>query len=149
MIGKVIRFVSGAAALGLAVAACSSTGTGAKAPTSTVASSNGCKDASQNTSVGTLAGFTVCQLIGATTAANHPDNIVVSGSNLWVGWQNITAKDGGDDKSSTISEYTTAGNLLKSWTVGGHTDGMRMDPTSHLMWVMCNEDGKPRLYTID
>jgi hypothetical protein len=95
-----------------------------------------------------LPGYQVCLFVAATTKANHPDNVVVDGSHVWIGWQNITAKDGTDTKTSTIAEYTSSGKLVKSWSVIGHTDGMRMDPATHLMWVMCNEDGAPRLYTI-
>jgi hypothetical protein len=98
----------------------------------------------------------VCLLTPAGSKANHPDNVVYAGGKVWVGWQNITAKDGFDNKSSTIGEYATSGKLVKSWSLGGptagtgcHTDGMREDPVTHLVWVMCNEDGNPRLYTID
>ncbi len=94
-------------------------------------------------------GYQVCLWAAATTTANHPDNVVVDGSNVFIGWQNITAKEGTDTKTSTIAEYTTSGKLLKSWSVIGHTDGMRMDPSTHLLWVMCDEDGNPRLYTIN
>jgi hypothetical protein len=96
-----------------------------------------------------LAGFHVCLFTAATTTANHPDSVVVSGSNVFVGWQNITAKDGTDTKTSTITEFTLHGKLLKSWSIRGHNDGLRMNPSTHLLWAMCNEDGSPRLFTID
>jgi hypothetical protein len=143
------------AALGLAVAACSSSPSSSTASTTT-ASTNGCKSASQVSTVVSLPGYQVCQIIGATSTANHPDSVVYAGGKIWIGWQNITAKDGADNKSSTIGEYTTAGTLIKSWKIGGptagtgcHTDGMRMNPTTSQLWVMCNEDGSPRLFTID
>ena len=94
-------------------------------------------------------GYQVCLWAAATTTANHPDNVVVAGSNVFIGWQNITAKDGTDTKTSTIAEYTTTGKMLKSWSVIGHTDGMRMQPGSNVLWVMCDEDGNPRLFTIN
>ena len=104
----------------------------------------------------TLPGYQVCLFIPATSKANHPDSVVYAGGKVWIGWQNITAKDGADNKSSTIGEYTTSGALVKSWSLGGptagtgcHTDGMRMNPTTNVMWVMCNEDGSPQLWTID
>jgi hypothetical protein len=145
-IGKLTASAASVAALGLVVAACSSNGT---VSTTASSSKSGCKNASQNSTVAALPGFQVCLFIPATTKANHPDNIIIDGSHVWVGWQNITAKNGSDTKTSTIAEYTTSGTLLKSWSVVGHTDGMRMNPTTHQMWVMCDEDGNPRLYTID
>lgn len=144
------------AALGLAVAACSSSSASSGGTaTTTSANSSGCQSASQVSNVAALSGYKVCLIIPATSKANHPDSVVYAGGKIWIGWQNITAKDGLDNKSSTIGEYTTSGALVKTWSIGGpaagtgcHTDGMRMDPGTGQMWVMCNEDGNPRLYTI-
>jgi hypothetical protein len=96
-----------------------------------------------------LPGYQVCLFAASTTKYNHPDNIVVSGGNVFVGYQNITAKDGSDNKTSTIVSFSSDGTLQKQWSVGGHTDGMRVDPSTHLLWVLSNEDGSPRLFTID
>ena len=152
---KLTMYAAAAAALGLAVSACSSSSSSSTAATTTTAT-NGCKSAAQATNVATLPGYQVCLLIAATSKANHPDSVVYAGGKVWIGWQNITAKDGADSKSSTIGEYTTSGTLIKSWSIGGptagtgcHTDGMRMNPTTNVLWVMCNEDGSPRLFTID
>ncbi|HEX9033820.1 MAG TPA: hypothetical protein VF834_18430 [Streptosporangiaceae bacterium] len=93
-------------------------------------------------------GYTVCLFAGATTDANHPDEVRVVGDKVWIAWQNSSAKDGSTTKTSTVSEYTTSGKLLKSWSVIGHADGMRMDPSTGQMWVTANEDAMPRLYTI-
>jgi hypothetical protein len=146
-IGKLTMSVAAAAALGLATAACSSSGS--STTTATTSASTGCRHASQNSSVTALPGFTVCLFAAATTTASHPDSIIYSAGRVFVGWQNITAKDGSDTKTSTIGEYTTTGKLVASWSVGGHNDGMRMDPSTKLLWAMSDEDGKPRLFTID
>ncbi len=136
-----------AAAAGLGVAACTSSSNTPKSPASGNAGS-ACKSG-KAPGVAALPGYQVCLWVAATSTANHPDNVVISGSKVFIGWQNITAKDGTDTKTSTIAEYTTSGKLLKSWSVRGHTDGMRVDPSTRLLWVMCDEDGNPRLYTID
>jgi hypothetical protein len=155
-IGNLAASLAGVAALTLAAAACSSSGSSTSGNTSTT-SAGGCKNGTAAAGVATLPGITMCLLIPATGTANHPDNVVYAGGKIWIGWQNITAKNGSDNKPSTIGEYTTAGKLVKSWTVGGgtaqgtgcHTDGMRMNPATNVLWVMCNEDGSPRLFTID
>jgi len=154
-IGKLTASLAGAAVLTLVAAACSSSASSTSNSTTT-ASTSSCKTGTPAVGVASLPGFSVCLLIPATSKANHPDNVTYAGGKIWIGWQNITAKDGTDNKSSTIGEYTTSGQLVKSWKLGGptagtgcHTDGMRMDPTTHLMWVMCNEDGSPQLWTID
>jgi hypothetical protein len=155
-IGKAALSVAAAAALTAAATACSGgSSTSTAGTTAKTTNSGGCKIPA--TGVVGLPGYQVCLFVAATTAANHPDSILVDGSHVWVGWQNVTAKDGSDTKSSTISEYTTNGALVKSWSVGGgtnpgtgcHTDGMRIDPATHKLWVMCNEDGNPRLFIID
>jgi hypothetical protein len=153
MIGKLTASVAGAAAVALVSAACSSS---SPTTSATTTSTSSCTAGTPAAGVATLPGYTVCLLIPATSKANHPDNVVYTGGKIWIGWQNITAKDGADNKSSTVGEYTTSGKLVKTWTLGGptagtgcHTDGMRMDPATHLMWVMCNEDGSPQLWTID
>lgn len=133
-----------AAALGLVVAACSSSG----ASTSS-GGGNGCKSAAQNSSVTAPPGYKVCLFAGATTDTNHPDDIRVVGNNVWIAWQNSSDKTGATTVPSTIGEYTASGKLLKSWSVVGHADGMRWDPTTKMMWVTANEDGNPRLYVIN
>jgi hypothetical protein len=155
-IGNLAASLAGVAALTLAAAACSSSGSSTGSTTTTTTASS-CKNGTPAAGVATLPGISVCLLIPATSAANHPDSVVYAGGKIWIGWQNITAKDGTDNKHSTIGEYTTTGKLVKSWTVGGgtasgtgcHTDGMRMDPSTSTLWVMCNEDGSPRLFTIN
>jgi hypothetical protein len=151
---RLAKYAAVTAVLGLTVAACSGSSTTSTSNASS--SNNGCKSASQVSNVTALPGYRVCLLIAATSKANHPDSVVYAGGKLYIGWQNITAKDGLDNKSSTIGEYTTSGTLLKSWSIGGptagsgcHTDGMRMNPTTGKLWVMCNEDGNPRMYIID
>jgi hypothetical protein len=98
--------------------------------------------------VAALPGYQPCVFVAATTAANHPDEVRVVGNKVWIEWQNGSAKDCTTTKPSTISEYTTDGKLLKSWSVIGHADGMRWNPATNLMWVTSCEDASPRLYTI-
>ena len=41
------------------------------------------------------------------------------------------------------------GKMLKTFTVPGHSDGMRADPSTHVLWVTSCEDGNPKFVTID
>jgi len=150
--------VAVAAIVGLGVTACtSSNNSDKKSSSSSSGGSSSCKVASGASNVVALPGYQVCLFVGATTNANHPDNVVFDGTHVWIGWQNITSKVGMDNKSSTLGEYTTSGKLVKSWAIGGgtasgtgcHTDGMRWNATTRTMWVMCNEDGSPRLFVIN
>jgi len=139
--------VAAATATGLVLAACGSSGSSSSQAGGS-AGGSGCRNAAPP-NIAAPAGYQVCLFAAPMTTSNHPDSIVVSGSDVFIGWQNVTAKDGSDNKTSTISEYTTAGKLVKSWSVSGHSDGLRMDPYTHVLWVMCDEDGNPRLFTIN
>lgn len=96
------------------------------------------------------AGYQISTFATGTAAFSHPDSLLVSGSHVFVGYQDVTAKDGTDHKKSTIAEYTLQGRLVRTVTVPGHTDGLRMEPAPHLLlWALSNEDGNPVLTTID
>lgn len=94
-------------------------------------------------------GYRVSVFARATTAFSNPDSLVVSGSDVFVGYQNVTAKDGSDGRSSTVAEYTLGGKLRRTFSVPGHVDGLRQDPSTGLLWALSNEDANPRLTIID
>jgi sugar lactone lactonase YvrE len=81
--------------------------------------------------------------------ASQPDSIAVDGQHIFVGYGNGVAKDGSDGKSSTIVEYTAAGSVVQTFSVPGHNDGLKVDPQTHLVWALQNEDGNPNLVVID
>ena len=59
------------------------------------------------------------------------------------------APDGSDGKSSTIVEYRPNGDIVTTYTVPGHNDGLRVNPKTKRLWAMQNEDGNPNLVIID
>jgi hypothetical protein len=65
-----------------------------------------------------------------------------------VGFANGVAKDGSDGKSSTIVEFALSGQVLRTFSVLGHNDGLRVVGDSKL-WALQNEDGNPNLVVID
>lgn len=81
---------------------------------------------------------------------SNPDSIEIDGQNVWVGYQNASVKDGSNNAiTSSIVEYTLAGKFVNAWTAPGHTDGVRVDPATHKVWVTSNEDALPTLEIID
>src|SRR6202043_2805050 len=85
------------------------------------------------------------------TSANgysQPDSIVQWRNSIIVGFQNHVAKDGSDGKSSTIVQYSLDGTVLRTFTVPGHNDGLRVVGPSAL-WCLQNEDANPNLVVID
>jgi hypothetical protein len=96
-----------------------------------------------------LPGYDVSVFAKGTAEYSNPDSILNDGVHVFVGYQNVTAKDGTDNQSSTVVEYTLDGKVVRTFSVLGHCDGLRMNPTTHLLWALSNEDGNPRLVTID
>lgn len=79
----------------------------------------------------------------------QPDSITFNSANVFVGYGNNVATDGTDGKSSTIVEYTMAGKKVKTFSVKGHNDGLKIDPSTGLLWAMQNEDANPSLVIFD
>jgi hypothetical protein len=96
-----------------------------------------------------IPGYHVQLFTSANSTVKSPDSVVVAGNRVFIDYQNVTAKDGSDGKSSTVVEYNMGGEPLKQWTIPGHSDGMRMNPSTHVLWTTSNEDGNPAFATID
>ncbi len=78
-----------------------------------------------------------------------PDSIAVVDGKVFVGYGDGAAPDGSDGKSSTIVEYTPNGDMVTTYTVLGHNDGLRVNPKTGQLWAMQNEDANPNLVIID
>jgi hypothetical protein len=94
-------------------------------------------------------GFNVTVFATSPTGASQPDSITVDGQFIFVGYGNGVAADGSDGGSSTIVEYNRAGQILQEFSVLGHNDGMKVDPYTHMVWALQNEDGNPNLVVIN
>jgi arylsulfatase A-like enzyme len=87
------------------------------------------------------------------SGATQPDSITVDGLNVYVGYNNGAAKDGSSG-SSTIAQFTPTGAkgtwmVAQTWSIPGHNDGLKVDPNTHLLWALQNEDANPTLVVID
>ncbi len=96
-----------------------------------------------------IPGYHVQLFTTAGATVKNPDSVVADGNRVFIDYQNVTAKDGSDGKTSTVVEYNMGGGALKQWIIPGHSDGMRMNPTTHVLWTTSNEDGNPAFATID
>jgi len=94
-------------------------------------------------------GVTVTTFATSPGGASQPDSIAVDGPLVFVGFGNGVAKDGSDGGSSTVVEYTAAGKIVQTFSVPGHNDGLKVDPETHQVWALQNEDGNPNLVVID
>lgn len=96
-----------------------------------------------------LPGYQVALFASATSSYANPDSLVADNGHVFIDYQNTTAKDCTDKNSSTVVEYSMDGKVVKTYSVPGHSDGMRVDPSTHLLWATSCEDGNPKLVTID
>ncbi len=83
----------------------------------------------------------------APTGFTGPDSIAVDNGHVFVGYGDAGGKTGGG--TSTVAEFNTSGGLLHTFTFAGHNDGLKVDPSTHLLWSMQNEDGNPQLVIVD
>jgi len=99
----------------------------------------------------TANGYTLTVFVQAPKPTQHPDSIVQMGSSVFIAYQNAgEVKDGSDPTiTNAVVQYDLSGNVMKTYTVPGHCDGLlaRGDTTS--VWAMSNEDGNPELTIID
>src|SRR5271166_6244080 len=98
-------------------------------------------------------GYTASIFAAGPIGATQPDSITVDGLNVFVGYQNGAATDGSSG-SSTIAQFTPTGpngtwTVAQTWSIAGHNDGLKVDPTTHLVWSLQNEDANPTLVLID
>lgn len=96
-----------------------------------------------------LPGYQVSLFASSTSSYSAPDSLVVDNGHVFIDYQNMTAKDCTDTNHSTVVEYTMDGKVVKTFSVPGHSDGMRADPATHLLWTTSCEDGNPKMATID
>jgi hypothetical protein len=114
----------------------------------TSASNNQAQDIGDVTA---LPGYHVSVFAKGTKAYFNPDAVLDDGTHIFIDYQNTTAKDCSDVATarSTVVEYALNGDVVKSFSVPGHSDGMRENPSTHQLWVTSCEDGNPHFVTID
>lgn len=79
----------------------------------------------------------------------QPDSIAVLDDHVFIGFGNNVSTTGADGKSSTIVKYDLKGNVITTWSVKGHNDGLKVDPRTKQLWAMQNEDANPNLVIIN
>ena len=86
---------------------------------------------------------------GVAGTYTKPDSIAILGGHIFIGYGNNVSTTGSDGKSSTIVEYTLAGDIVTTYSVKGHNDGLRVNPKTKQLWAMQNEDANPNLVILD
>jgi hypothetical protein len=85
----------------------------------------------------------------APAGLSAPDSIAVRGKHIFVGYGDGHLPDGSDGLNSQVVEYRMDGSVVHIYTVPGHNDGLKVDPRTHLLWSLQNEDANPNLVIIN
>jgi hypothetical protein len=85
----------------------------------------------------------------APAGLSAPDSIAVLGDRVFVGYGDGHAPGGTDGLSSQVVEYRMDGSIAHIYTVTGHNDGLKIDPLTHFLWALQNEDSNPNLVIIN
>lgn len=93
--------------------------------------------------------YTLSVFATAPSGLSAPDSIAVLRDHVFVGYGDGHAPDGSDGLSSQIVEYRMDGSMVRTYTVLGHNDGLKVDPLTHRLWALQNEDANANLVIID
>ena len=85
---------------------------------------------------------------GAAVHATAPDSIALTKNSVWVSFTN-GADSTGLGGNSTVVRYSLTGHVRKQYSFAGSVDGLRVDPSTGLVWVLQNQDGNSTLTLID
>ncbi len=85
---------------------------------------------------------------GGPIGATQPDSVSFGDGSLWVAFQN-GADTTGASGSSTVVRYSVSGAVQHEWTIAGNVDGLKVDPTTGLVWALQNNDGNSALTIIN
>src|SRR5271157_1956718 len=61
---------------------------------------------------------------------SNPDSIAFNSTNVFVGYGNGGNPDGSGGATSNVVEYDLTGTSIKTFTITGHNDGLRIDPVT-------------------
>src|ERR1700686_2680359 len=85
----------------------------------------------------------------APSGSSAPDSIAVLRDHVFVGYGDGNLPNGSDGKSTQIVDYAMDGTVQYTYTVEGHNDGLKIDPSTHLLWAIQNEDSNANLVVIN
>jgi hypothetical protein len=85
---------------------------------------------------------------GAAVAGTSPDSVTVGDGSVWVAYQD-GADSAGASGSSTVVRYSLDGTVMNTWSIKGNVDGLKVDPSTGLVWALQNNDGNSALTVIN
>lgn len=100
-------------------------------------------------------GYILSTFATSPAGSTKPDSIVQAGNTIIIGYQDQLNSDGTNpggvppgQGNNQIVQYDMSGNVLQTFVVTGHNDGILLFD-SNTLWVMSNEDSGPYLNVIN
>jgi hypothetical protein len=81
---------------------------------------------------------------GAAVGGTQPDSVTAGNGSVWIEYGN-GADSTGAGGNSTIVQYNAVNGAIQSqYTIAGQVDGLKIDPTTGLVWALQNQDANQR-----
>ncbi|MDR3722570.1 MAG: hypothetical protein P4L00_13300 [Candidatus Acidoferrales bacterium] len=96
-----------------------------------------------------VAPYKLSVFAAAPKGLSAPDSVAIIGDKVFVGYGDGHLPDGSDGLNSQVVEFRMDGSVVHIYTVPGHNDGLKVDPSTHLLWALQNEDANANLVIIN
>lgn len=93
--------------------------------------------------------YTLSVFATAPSGLSAPDSVAVGDGSVFIGYGDNHLPDGSDGLDSQVVQFSMTGTVEHIYTVHGHNDGVKIDPYTHAVWALQNEDANPNLVIID
>lgn len=84
---------------------------------------------------------------GAAVGGTSPDSVSFGDGSLWIAYQDNAPSTGGG--FSTVVRYAPSGVIQNTWSIAGNVDGLKVDPSTGLVWALQNNDANSALTIIN
>lgn len=86
---------------------------------------------------------------GTAVGGTQPDSVTAGNGSVWIEYGN-GADSTGAGGSSTIVQYNAANGVIQhQYNISGLVDGLKIDPTTGLVWALQNNDANSTLSLIN
>ena len=85
---------------------------------------------------------------GGPVGGTQPDSVTIGDGSVWIEYGN-GADSTGASGSSTIVQYGLNGSVQHQYTIAGLVDGLKINPTTGIVWALQNNDGNATLSLIN
>lgn len=86
---------------------------------------------------------------GTTVGATQPDSVTAGDGSVWIEYGNGADSTGAGGSSTIVQYNATNGAVQHQYTISGLVDGLKIDPTSGLVWALQNNDANSTLTIIN